>query len=477
MGVLDPGADGGVPVAFDWSSFLVCGALNSALLWSQAVSGPDFIAEVLNSAISYDPGASGTLHFGPLSFSPQRFASDIAFQVASKLVTCSVVGFGCISNRPFWRAAAQRWELYSVLQQFYFSRLWPARLYAAVARVVAPRAVIAAVGRFLDSSTGDDGSPLPSVTVFDAELSTPAAVRSVFVATRGGFGSVCRYVFESHAVDYTSMLLLEQAMFLRVYIREPRLARRTLKSHLVATAMSLCEVAAGLTLRCVGAYVGSRVWRSEAGMGAFWGEHLVHLVASRSAVRLVAAAGYAASVRVEAWLPSDAAEEAAAEAEAEAEAQAHTHTRQEQEDIYGAGSDDYYTALGVAPAASTDEIKKAYRGLALKLHPDKMAAAPADERAAAAAKFKEVTQAYSILSDADKRRAFDRSRWARTDEPPQWMNRLQGLPKPARIVVTVGVAAGAVAGIFVAVGAQMYAVFRIVTSPGRGAMRLWLQSA
>ena len=63
---------------------------------------------------------------------------------------------------------------------------------------------------------------------------------------------------------------------------------------------------------------------------------------------------------------------------------------------------DYYEVLGVAKGASADEIKKAYRKLAVKYHPDKN---PGDKEAEE--KFKEAAEAYSILSDADKRAKYD----------------------------------------------------------------------
>ncbi|XP_034550629.1 dnaJ homolog subfamily B member 2 isoform X2 [Notolabrus celidotus] len=65
---------------------------------------------------------------------------------------------------------------------------------------------------------------------------------------------------------------------------------------------------------------------------------------------------------------------------------------------------DYYSVLGVIKTASQDDIKKAYRKLALKWHPDKNP----DNKEEAEKKFKEVAEAYEVLSDKSKRDEYDR---------------------------------------------------------------------
>ena len=62
---------------------------------------------------------------------------------------------------------------------------------------------------------------------------------------------------------------------------------------------------------------------------------------------------------------------------------------------------DYYEVLGVSKTSSSDEIKKQYRKLALKFHPDRNQSTEAGEH------FKEISEAYGVLSDPEKRKVYD----------------------------------------------------------------------
>jgi len=72
--------------------------------------------------------------------------------------------------------------------------------------------------------------------------------------------------------------------------------------------------------------------------------------------------------------------------------------------------EDYYNILGVDKNADKKEVKKSYRKLALKYHPDKNPSKEAEE------KFKEISEAYAVLFDDEKRKMYDRYGHAGIDQ-------------------------------------------------------------
>ena len=105
---------------------------------------------------------------------------------------------------------------------------------------------------------------------------------------------------------------------------------------------------------------------------------------------------------------------------------------------------DFYEVLGLSKGASDDEIKKAYRKLAMKHHPDRNQGEKAKE---AEAQFKEVKEAYEMLSDADKRAAYDQYGHAGVDP------NMRGGPGAAGFG-----------------GAGQFNTARVITLPGYGAV-------
>lgn len=70
-------------------------------------------------------------------------------------------------------------------------------------------------------------------------------------------------------------------------------------------------------------------------------------------------------------------------------------------------SKDFYSVLGVAKDATDDDIKKSYRKLAMKHHPDRLSGKPDNEKKEAEDKFKEISEAYEVLGDPQRKAQYD----------------------------------------------------------------------
>jgi len=86
------------------------------------------------------------------------------------------------------------------------------------------------------------------------------------------------------------------------------------------------------------------------------------------------------------------------------------------------GKWDYYAVLGLGRDATTEEVKAVYRELARTFHPDANVEATKAELFAAAEHFKRITEAYTVLSDPEKRALYDRygESWREAEKKGRW---------------------------------------------------------
>src|SRR3989339_952419 len=98
---------------------------------------------------------------------------------------------------------------------------------------------------------------------------------------------------------------------------------------------------------------------------------------------------------------------------------------------------DYYEILNVSKAAPLDEIKKAYRTLAMKYHPDRV---PPEQKKEAEEKFKEISEAYAVLSDTQKRSLYDQYGHSGIDQKYAYEDIFRALILAAFLVTRKGLA-------------------------------------
>src|SRR3989339_680177 len=98
---------------------------------------------------------------------------------------------------------------------------------------------------------------------------------------------------------------------------------------------------------------------------------------------------------------------------------------------------DYYEVLGIQKTSSLDEIKKAYRNLAMQHHPDRV---PQEKKKEAEEKFKEISEAYAVLSDTQKRSLYDQYGHSGIDQKYAYEDIFRALILAAFLVTRKGLA-------------------------------------
>ena len=322
---------------------------------------------------------------------------------------------------------------------------------------------------------------------------------------------VVRAVIEENAIEYAGSVLREAVSWLGLW-RAAWQQRRTAKGrrgvlwrnvvcYQVTSAVGMAvEISLGLAARVVGAKLGHRLL-PHSWLGAYWGERAVVLAAApvvaRVLSRVLSTVSRASHGVLRSRAPTaeetraEAAEEAAEAkakeereqqqyaAEAEAAADDDKHRGQATEELRA--DLDYYACLGVDKTAAAVDVKKAYRRLALQLHPDRTQHLSPTEKAACEAQMKAVNTAHKVLSDPQQRMQYDQIRvfgptlggvgGVGDSSSPQGKLLTFLARQPTAVQ---GAAAVAATFAFVAVAhSHGAALWRHYGAPGRGPMRMY----
>lgn len=441
----------------------------SYLIFFQYITDNGFLQDIVFALCSMDSALFNIGFRKPLALL-NVFQHSLALKCSERFFESIAAGVCCCMTQKICLDAATHFFTYRMWQDEMFERMYPTRLLRWIGRRVTPNVI----RKWFDvSRTQSEIDARKFACDFHVSQYDESVVRGVVATNLVAdaahlISDQCRWA----AIYWNEVLRRHQAAKAQeeAHITRMMLFRRTFKSHVASTTLSLVEIGLHLTTRILGAAAGRKVYPT-GGLGAFWGEHVLLCLASPVLER---AAHFAAAVMYQALekiLPST---EADAEEDAREQEEMHSHEA-ENRDHYLATqhSNDLYDVLGVPSSASEADVKRAYRNLALKYHPDRVSHLPEAEKQQAQKAMSTINEAYEVLSSETKRSTYDASRMFQydTDNPPEFFKKMQNLPLAVQIV---GAHVALFGSLYIG-GAVLYAHlsshFRSLSSLGRTPMR------
>jgi len=460
----------------------------SALLVADYLAGNGVTADFMASLLSVDQ-VLFTMGLSKPLVLLNVFQHSFALRMGRRI--CELVVAGCmLCGNTLTQSAAQMFLTTPDWQSAMFEGFWPARLLKAIGTCVTPRRLVL-WGKMVSGQSPDSDKD------DQANAEYAEFVRKAYIANDGRvsglMASAWRVTVAENLVCDVSAIVSDQIQWAGIYVKEvllpwkagkgslSSLTRRTVKSHIASTVLSVAEIFGHLVVRFVGKQAAVKILsrtRFDANLtssGVFWVEHALLLACAPLLVRASQVAAGCAYHILEATLPSTEedlqadAEDAEKNRDEEAEVRDHYMASQNKNDLYA--------TIGVTPSATETDIKKAYRQKALQYHPDRVAHLSDEQKAQAQQAMAALNDAYEVLSCSSKRTMYDHSRAQSNilgfDEtnPPKIIESFMQLPMVVQVPLGLGIMALCTLLGGVVIYAHVRSQFLTLTSPGRTPMR------
>lgn len=467
-------------------SFTLEAAEVSALLIAEYLGGSGVTADLIASVLAVDQ-ALFTVGISKPLLLLSAFQQSFALKIGRRM--CELTVAGCmLCGNVLSQDAAQLFLTGPSWQGMMFDGFWPARLIRMAGAYITPRRLSM---WYQSVISGPYDAEEHRASEAFAELVRKTHLDRCGAA--GVFSGAWRTTVAENLVCDASAIVSDQLQWLSIYWKEVvtpwragkgtfvSLARRTFKSQVASTVLSLTEIIGHLAVRCIGKQVAVKILsrtRFDSRLpapGVFWIEHALLLLSAPLIVRasqIVAGMSYRA---MENAMPST-------EDDLRADAEDAERNRDEEADVRdhfmaSQNKNDLYEMIGVKPSATETEIKKAYRQRALQYHPDRVAHLSDHEKANAQQAMAALNEAYEVLSCSSKRSMYDSSRAQSKilgfdeNNPPKIIESFMRLPMAVQVPIGLSIMGSCLilgGGVFYA---HLRSQFLTLTSPGRTPVR------